>query len=52
MRSMCYIAQYNLAAHYECGVGVAKSNSLAVEWYRKAAIQGCDGAKERLQLLL
>jgi TPR repeat protein len=47
------MAQYNLGRTYESGgLGVAKSRSLAVEWYRKAAIQGHDDAKDRLQRLL
>ncbi len=47
-----YTAQCSLGTCYEFGRGLPKSNSLAVEWYRKAAIQGCEQAKDRLEQLL
>ena len=44
-------AQCNLGYCYYFGQGVPKDYSEAVKWYRKAAEQGHEYAKERLQKL-
>lgn len=43
------VAQYMLGRYYEKGIGVAKDRVLAKEWYEKAAAQGNEKAKKRLQ---
>lgn len=41
-------AQYNLGNRYYFGEGVTKDYAEAIRWYRKAAEQGQDKAKRRL----
>jgi len=41
-------SQYNLGDCYERGIGTEKDFAKAVEWYRKAAEQGYEDAKESL----
>jgi TPR repeat protein len=42
-------AQFQLGGLYRKGMGVEKNSKQAVEWYRKAAQQGHEGAKARLK---
>ena len=42
------MAQYNLGAMYDKGIGVKKDFSEAVKWYRKAADQGHSSAQNNL----
>ena len=44
-------AQYYLGSMYENGLGVAKDNSKAEEWYKKSAEQGHEQAKNRLNIM-
>jgi TPR repeat protein len=44
-------AQYRLGQLYERGLGVSKDPDEAAKWYRKAAEQGHDRAKEALERL-
>jgi len=44
-------AQYNLGTCYEDGNGVAKDNTQAADWYRKAADQGDADAKKAMERL-
>ena len=44
-------AQYNLGILYEGGHGVAKNAGRAREWYRRAAEQAHDDAKQALERL-
>jgi TPR repeat protein len=44
-------SQYGLGLCYEKGQGVEQSAQEAVKWYSKAAAQGEDKAKERLEIL-
>ncbi|MCK5850468.1 MAG: sel1 repeat family protein, partial [Kiritimatiellae bacterium] len=41
-------SQYSLAVAYASGDGVEQDHSKAVEWYRKAAVQGHAGAQNNL----
>ena len=45
------LAMYALGTCYEAGVGVPPDVDEAVKWYRKAAAQGNDLAKKRLEEL-
>jgi TPR repeat protein len=45
------VAQCFLGLMYAKGLGVAKSDSLAVKWYRKAAIQGFSVASHNLGVM-
>ncbi len=45
-------AQYNLAGCYERGEGVAKDETTAKEWYRKALANGHQGAGEALDRIV
>jgi uncharacterized protein len=44
-------AQHNLGVMYEKGLGVAKDNVQAVQWYRKAANQGFAQAQHNLGVM-
>ena len=44
-------AQYNLGQLYEAGLGVDKNIETAKIWYQKAADQGYDDARKRLDIL-
>ena len=44
-------AQFSLGYCYENGLGVTKSIVNAKKWYKKAAAQGDDNAKEALKKL-
>ena len=44
-------AQFNLGLQFEKGMGVAKSTKDALVWYRKAADQGYEKARNRVALL-
>ena len=44
-------SQYQLGAMYRFGKGVKKSNSQAVEWYRKSAAQGNSDAQNNLGVM-
>jgi len=41
-------AQCELGVCYDFGRGVEKNSRKAVSWYKKAAEQGCTGAKKAL----
>ncbi len=44
-------AQLNLGTLYCCGIGVDKDIDKAIEWFKKAAIQGNDLAQQNLDIL-
>ncbi len=48
---VCACAQSNLGECYRGGEGVAKDKRMAVKWFRKAAAQGNEKAKEALRRL-
>ncbi|MFN3667661.1 MAG: tetratricopeptide repeat protein, partial [Sediminibacterium sp.] len=41
-------AMFHLGNCYQNGLGVIKSDTTAIEWYEKAAAQGCQSAQEAL----
>ena len=45
------LSQYNLGVMYARGQGVQKNVDEALKWYRKAAAQGHQGARQALQRL-
>ncbi|MBQ6664232.1 MAG: SEL1-like repeat protein [Synergistaceae bacterium] len=44
-------AQYNIGYMYFNGLGVLKDNEEAIDWFKKAAEQGDEGAKSELEKL-
>jgi uncharacterized protein len=47
-----YFAQYNIGMLYEEGCGdIQKNYAIAIEWYKKAASNGLQGAKQKLKEL-
>ena len=47
-----YCAQYNIGLIYEQGCGdIQKNYAIAIEWYKKAASNGLEGAKQKLKEL-
>lgn len=44
-------SQYNVALMYEHGIGVAKDETKAVNWYQKSALQGTAAAQFNLAVL-
>ncbi len=42
-------AQYAVGRCYEEGIGVAKDTREALNWYRKAALQGHEDARNKLR---
>ena len=45
------IGQYNMGLMYELGRGIGKDVNEAIRWYRKAADQGYQNAKDKLATL-
>ncbi|TIT48383.1 MAG: sel1 repeat family protein, partial [Mesorhizobium sp.] len=41
-------AQFNLGVMYLKGVGVEENTELAIQWLKRSAAQGYDGAEEAL----
>jgi hypothetical protein len=44
-------AQYNIGIMYEQGIGTAKDRAKAKQWFKKAADQGYEPARRRMQNL-
>ena len=42
-------AQYAIGMNYDFGIGVKEDRTVAVDWYRKAAAQGHERAREVLE---